>query len=171
MKHAIVSTKGIVQWTVQLSALIAVCIPISPVHAALADEQKPIVVGYQPGNDNAQLVTVILNGSTAATFVLDTGTNTSLISPEFVSRMKLPHQALNSPAATNRNKIFEGSSAVQVDKLQLGGLSLSDVTLVQMKKDIISPLCRRRIDGLIGTNILSDYAILFDFQQHKLSLW
>lgn len=157
------------RWTVQLWALIAALLSISPAHAAPPGEQKPIVVDYQPGVDNVQLVTVILNGSTTATFLLDTGTNISLISPELVSRMKLPYQARKSPAATNRNKIFEGSSAVQVDKLQLGGVSLSNVTLVQMKTDSMSPMLGRKIDGLIGTNILSDYAVLFDFQQHRLT--
>ncbi len=154
-----------------LLSVSTIALPVSKARGALPDKQ-PIVIAYIPGDHNTQMVTVKLNDSLTGTFVLSTGIVASGISPEFVTRLKLhPVQVKSPDGKSMKDGYDEVLKRVGLHKLQIGVLTLTDIRLVAPKADTLSAIVGRKIDGVIGTDILEKYAILFDFQQNRITLW
>lgn len=60
------------------------------------------------------------------------------------------------------------ASEVNIDKFELGLIQEIGVQAVQFNMDKINQLVDRDIDGLIGTQIISDYNLMIDYNQNKV---
>ena len=136
----------------------------------LQTHQQGFIVPFVPvPGQGSPLVTVWLNKSQTATFVVDTGTNNCLISQSLAAKLGL----LPVPAKLPDGKplLFDGKQPQEVTltSLKLGGKSgplniepLHGAFLVLPDQQLrVSANCL--VDGLIGSSLLEEFAVALDF--------
>lgn len=116
------------------------------------------------------LVQVQLDERVTATFVIDTGTNTSLISDTLAGKLRLkptPFQPLGRPFLLNGRP----ARSVSVAHLNIGNLHIGNQTLLVTDAGMLSSLWRHSVDGVIGVNILAAFSVFFDFPHRHIVIW
>lgn len=142
----------------------------------LQSRQQSFVVPFTtPTPQGAPLIHVWINESVDATFVVDTGTNTLLISQSLVKKLGLKTTPVINPDGTPF--LFEGkqTQGVTLTSLRLGGqfglVKMQPVngtsTVLPDQQLRISANCV--VDGLISGASLSPLAIGFDFAGHMMT--
>ncbi len=104
-------------------------------------------------------VPVSINGTAAVPFIIDTGSERTVISRELAASLTLP-AAQSMLLATVSGPVVTDS--YRIHDLANGGFAVSD---------IVAPALARRhmgIDGLIGIESISDKVIVFDFAQQQM---
>lgn len=149
----------------------------APTLPAPKSHPRGFIVPFTPvPGHGAPLVKVWINGQVEATFVVDTGTNNCLISQSLVKKLRLtPHAAL---LADGKPLLFSGKQplAVTLTSLKIGGqtglLNIQPILapiLVQTDEQLrVSG--NRLADGLIGSNLLDEFAVSLDFPAHTITL-
>ncbi len=114
------------------------------------------------------LVPVLLNG-VHAWMGVDTGTQTTFVTAAAASRLGLPAD----PTRRTNVQSSAGVTPVQnvrLHDMQLGDVMLSDLSVAAVPMDQPDD-ARQRADGLIGSDILSDYDVELDFPARMLNLY
>ncbi len=122
------------------------------------------------------LVTVWINDRLSATFILDTGTNNCLISQSLSTKLGLK----SAPALLSNGKplLINGKQfpAVTLDSLRLGGKSGAlniqplKLPIMVLPAQMLHVSANCVVDGLIGSNLLDEFAADFDFQGNTMTL-
>ena len=139
-----------------------------PVHAQ--NEVTPrysTTVSYTPLY-HAPLVQVWINGNVSCTFLVDTGANNIYLTEKLVKRLGLP----SYPAVKEGHPYMLGDKqarAVSVSQIQIGSFSSSNPQVLLAADP--SPSFPFSFDGILGTNLLSMFSVLFDFPRHQITLW
>ena len=116
---------------------------------------------------NSMLVEVVVNGK-PCTFVLDTGTSRTVVSPQVLGglvgfNLKLSRFRAKGPGLAGE-AIWE-----TVNSLRLGKKTWYDQRVVVMNLKEVSRVYGRRIDGLLGQDILSEFSlVVIDFKNRKI---
>ena len=144
--------------------------------AAASPKQHLITMSYLPNSVGTlilgqPLVQVTLNGTTIATFVVDTGTSTSVISQSLAKKLKLRLV----PAVADDGKPFffiegrEQSSMALLSGVNIGGLIFNNQEMVvaEEKAFVLHP--GSSYDGIIGMNMLRYVALLLDTRHHTFT--
>ncbi len=168
--QSLVSSKRLVHWSVAFLAILTLIQCISSAHAALHDEQ-PFVITYQAGVSNQQLVTVYFDGNITGTFLLDTGTSTSQIFHELAVRMNLRPAIIKSKDGNARSEDPNDEDIEEGINFRFSENMRMIASFSFPKAEGYSVVSGRKIDGVIGSDILKDFAVLFDFQEHRISFW
>lgn len=116
------------------------------------------------------LVKVILNGTTSTTFLVDTGSDSSVISRSLAEKLGLPLV----PAVTDAGRPYsylggpEQSTMGRVAKVDIGGMIFinTDMVVADEKTFMLRPGIP--YDGIIGMRLLRYVALLLDTRQHTL---
>ena len=122
------------------------------------------------------MISVRLNGSLDATFVVDTGTGNCLISQSLAAKLgALPYAAL---LPDGKPLFLDGKQpqAITLTSLQIGGKSgpliinpLSGPILIVPDRQLRVSV-DHTVDGMIGSNLLDEFAVIFDFPGRRLTL-
>lgn len=141
-------------------------------------KQTPIQVNYTPlvieGKTLTQMmIKVRLNETTAATFFVDTGSVTSVISKALVKKLGLTPE----PAIGDDGKplyLLKGQTRiVRLTYLTIDGepgqaLTFTDPTLIVDDEGILKFGSDAPLDGIIGANLFRRFAALINTQDHTL---
>lgn len=120
------------------------------------------------GKYEAILVEVKVSGE-PRTFLLDTGAARTVVSPEVagVTKMELKLARFRSSGPG----IAGEATWARVSSFRLGDKRWYDRTVVVMDLKKVSEVYGRKIDGLLGQDILLEFdRVTFDFKNHKLVL-
>lgn len=116
------------------------------------------------------IVDVKLNDKVTARFLLDTASNTSVVSEAIAAKLGLTPQ----PAMKDGQPYLMGGRqgrSVMLSEMQLGSLAISQpIPFVVSEKNQLSSF-PHPIDGILGLNILSFFIVTFDFPHHQITLW
>jgi hypothetical protein len=115
-------------------------------------------------NNTMVIVSLTANGEGPLDFVLDTGTDTTLVDPLLAARLSLP------AAGEIRLNSLAGSKIVTSSVLQKLTLGLAQVRNLHVLIQDLS--AERKIDplitGVVGQNFLSHFNYLLDYQAHSI---
>ena len=117
------------------------------------------------------LVEVMLNGTTTATFLVDTGSPVSVISQSLARKLG----GALSPAVDDRGRAIlyngakEQSMMTKVSEISIGQLAFNDrlMLVAEEKSFMLHPGIP--YDGVIGMSLLRSAALLLDTQRHTLT--
>jgi len=133
-------------------------------------QQTKTSIDYTPyTGDGLPLVRLDINEGPRGNFVIDTGSSSTVISDDMAARLHLKIHPL--VGTDGHPHILNGKQAMGDDvTILFGGLKFTGPVFVvptarlQATRDVL-------IDGLIGHDLLSHMAVLFDFRNHRISAW
>lgn len=104
-------------------------------------------------------------------FVVDTGASMTVISPRVAKRLDAPCAPARGPQS--RAVAAVGSVEVTtttVGRLRIGSFLAEDVEVAVMGMKALRAASKRRLDGIIGYNLLKDFRLIIDYPQGYLLL-
>ncbi len=158
--------------TLTAVVLIAAAAP-SPAQAPKADA-KPVVVPFKLLPSRHMLIEVKLNGNGPYKMIFDTGAPLNLV-----------NQRVGKDSGVLKKKkagggfgfgLFGGMSQVEVDKLQVGGVTAEDLPAIVMDHPTVGAISDAfedeygKIEGIIGFPFFARYATTVDYQKKELTL-
>ena len=119
------------------------------------------------------VLTATINGTQTATFMVDTGATFSILSPEIVKQFDLKTE----PATLGNGKPFfwkgKQGTATSISNFKVSNVIYTTIPFrVLPDQDFILSLKApddTRYDGIIGTDVFEQFAVLLDPVQHKFS--
>lgn len=129
-------------------------------------ERGPVTIPFEYIG-NLIVINARVNNGQEAKFIVDTGASQTVLD-------KSTAQALG-PLTTNTFNVTALAKAVplsytKLDKLQIGDLSIENISTLVTDLSSFSSSIGQRPGGLIGANVLSRFLVTFDFQDKKLVL-
>ena len=117
--------------------------------------------------ENVVLVPVTLNGSHRATFLLDTGSQHTILSPELAKRLGVVPRS----SVPRRQVTIMGGTKIDVPFVGLSTLELGDALFGSLEVGVhrIAPEVPL-IDGLLGADVLSHFTMTVDRAARQLRL-
>ena len=114
------------------------------------------------------VIQVAINRRVVANFLLDTGTNLCLISPDLVKKLSLP---LSNRAPDGHSPVLEGRpvQVATVSELNVGGLPVRKASLALMPDEPRVKMLEVQCQGVIGANLLEKVSVSFDCQRHEVT--
>lgn len=120
------------------------------------------------GQAGAPLVKVTLNDGMDATFMLDTGTTACAVTDAMAAKLGLKPQPTNLAAAP---LIMDGATAQAVKlTIKVGRFRFADFPTIVIKQSRFVQVLGHSLDGIIGMNLLSHFAIILEPSSHVLIL-
>ncbi len=126
---------------------------------------------YMPSSAGQLVIWIWLNGKTPARFILDTGTNVSIITEKLADKLGLKRQpTIGADGVPLR---FDGKQAqtVIVPMMQVGTIHYPNFPLIVVNGESINGPSEDGIDGLVGMTALASDPVFIDFQKHKITLF
>jgi len=112
------------------------------------------------------LIPVTINGKTYH-FIFDTGAVT-IVSPELVVELGLKpvtsNEVIDAAGIKTQEKIF------MIEAIELSGVTFSKIGCASMSFDSFSTALCRKVDGLLGTNIMRLGNCKIDYNTHSVTL-
>lgn len=127
---------------------------------------QPVTVPMRSCGNVTAIISVTLNGSGPYNFLLDTGTNTTLIGTDLFKQLGLHPEGsveLQSPAAVHKD--IKSS----VENVTVGALTGRDLEVVVLPKLPFGPECKT-VRGVLGENFLKHLDLLIDYRHRQLTL-
>lgn len=101
-------------------------------------------------------------------FLLNTGANTSVIDNRVAEQLKLPViKERDSVTGTAGKSVV---ALVHIDNLTIGNTSIKNLTVSKRNIESFLRINGQKIDGILGTDILKNYALTIDFQSQKIAI-
>jgi predicted aspartyl protease len=134
-------------------------------HASAEEPTPPLLFDSRTRTDliGRLLVPVTINGQGPFRFVLDTGANRSVLTPQLAAHLGLPVSTTNRLTMTG----VTGSASVPtvaVDWIKVGDVELRDVQLPVAAG--LSP----DVSGTLGVDALPDTRVLLDFTNRRIQI-
>lgn len=128
---------------------------------------KPLVIGLD--NTHLPLVSVRVNGSVTATFLVDTGTNFLAVTDTFAKKLKIVRDASNQAGYPNTisGQIVHTTT---LKKIEIGKIVLNNISLIILPPGGLAGL-EKSIDGVLGSNFLSKVAFIWKPSQRELTFF
>ena len=101
-------------------------------------------------------------------FLIDTGAAATILSAELAARLGLPARGVVEARGAGGSEV---ARYVDVSSLRLPGVELRDQTLVALPLDAISVALASPIDGILGYDFLSRFAVELDDVAGRLALF
>jgi hypothetical protein len=139
---------------------------------SVSDGQRAkTIFGYTPFTDDGlPLAAFTINGSVTGNFVVDTGSNSTVITEELASRLRLKRHALVNDDGTPIH-MPDGKQAMGDDVDILFGTFPVRGQVVIVPTESLQANRSVQVDGLIGYNLLSYATVLFDFPKNQITVW
>lgn len=138
-------------------ALLDAPVPAQPLSAEEAEHQAAI----QYDRANRMTVDVRVNNGQAVPFLVDTGSERTVVSGKLAAILGLP--------SAGTVKISGVAGMMQVPAAHVEGLDFTNVRVAEF----VAPILDERhmgAEGLIGIDSLQDKAVLFDFDNHRMQI-
>ena len=161
--------------TIKLIAVVALVAAATPCPAqAPKADPKLIVVPFKLLPSRHMLLDVTLNGKGPYKLIFDTGAPLNLVN----SRVGKDSGILKKKKAGGGLGfgLFGGVSQVEVDKLQVGGVTATDLPAVVMDHPTVEAISAAfedeygKIEGIVGFPFFARYATTVDYQKKELVL-
>lgn len=123
----------------------------------------PVPIEYTQGE---LLVKVRINGGEPLEFLLDTGASETMVDRRTAAEHFLDKQGQVEISGASGEVT---TNATVVRKLEMGNLALEDVHALMLDLSQQSRQMGRRIAGIIGSNVLSQFTVTFDFQKQLVT--
>ncbi len=123
----------------------------------------PVPIEYTQGE---LLVKVRVNNGEPLDFLLDTGASETMVDRRTAAEHFLDKQGQVEISGASGEVT---TNATVVRKLELGNLALEDVHALMLDLSPQSRQMGRRIAGIIGSNVLSQFSVTFDFQKQVVT--
>ena len=136
---------------------------LTPNPAPLAPAAQPpgSVVNTAADESDRMTVPVMLNGFGPFPFVVDTGSNRSVVSDVLANQLNLPmSEVLRVHSATG----VVSTGSVHIDSLSVGRRHISNITAPVLTAYNLGAL------GMLGIDAVADQRIVMDFRRHQMSL-
>ena len=131
-----------------------------------AQSTQAVTVAMHPCGSSSTVIPVTLNGTGPYDFLLDTGTNTTVIDTALFNLLGLhPEGSVELQSPTNVNVEVRSS----VEDVGVGEVSGKDLEVVILPKLPFGPDCRR-MRGILGENFLKYFDLLIDNQHRQVTL-
>lgn len=153
----------VVLHSVALMALLTMSCPAQ-------DKPVSVTVPYHQLNINVQYITVRINNKIDARLLVDTGASCTFLFKSLATRLHLgsdrrfdpnaPYVSLSNPPRIDR-----------LNAMQIGNLTLHSVPVVIGYNEDNATHLPGGLDGILGMNILKNYALLLDSQKSTLTFW
>jgi predicted aspartyl protease len=115
------------------------------------------------------LLSTFVNGQGPFEFALDTGSSTSVMSPELAQRLGVA--TVTIPAVTAGGGQTIKASAGHVGSLAIGVTTVLDLpVLVADFLNMLSEVVGTRLDGIVGYNLLKRFRVTIDYPHGTLEL-
>ncbi len=98
-------------------------------------------------------------------FIFDSGAGGTALNADLVERLKLEHLGQVEARGVGGADVSE---VYQLDSLHIGDLSLSDLPVYAMDLSPLQAAGTKRIDGIVGYDLLSRFAITVDYEDSNL---
>jgi gag-polyprotein putative aspartyl protease len=138
-----------------------------PRPAAKTSYRQTIVPIERSPHFGAILVTVHINGKPAV-LILDTGSNTTILSPE-ISGLNPTHLPRAEPPRKGTG--FVGDGRWGQATLTIGTMVWKDKRVLIVNTEDLSRAVQRKIDGILGQDILDEFKYVeINFEEKRLTL-
>jgi predicted aspartyl protease len=115
------------------------------------------------------LLSTFVNGQGPFEFAVDTGSSTSVVSPELAHRLGIAAVRIPDVAAGGGHTIK--ASAGHVGSLAIGGATVRDLAiLVADFLRMLSQVVGTQVDGIVGYNLLKGFRVTIDYPHGTLDL-
>jgi predicted aspartyl protease len=133
---------------------------------AVTDVDSARAIAFEPVG--ALIILPVLVGECAGRFLLDTGAGATVLDEAFARSLGLqPRGAMEARGAGgSRTARF-----VDVERLALPGIEISRQTVVTVPLDDVEAALGTRIDGILGYDFLSRFAVEIDYALQRLALF
>jgi len=149
-----------------VGTIISLCLFGATFAAEMPSTSRGTGVRFRKVGGYLVVVRVTLDGKGPFDFVVDTGTNTTLIDVELAAQLKL------KPVGRQMLATLTGSQLATryVAGLALGSHSSGDLVVLAQKMDELHAV-DRRIRGLLGLDFLLRFAFLLDYGRQRMELY
>ncbi len=144
-----------------LLAALAAFVPAS----ADAPKHVQVVQTFEPARDNGTpLVQVRFSNTLVGTFIVDTGEIESVITEPFARKAKFKLVEDENFLAIGLHHV----RFVQPPEIKLANLAVLKPTFRVVSQDFLPEFDGRPIDGILGGNFLSQFALRIDYPAHEI---
>lgn len=149
--------------------LLSACAPTGTLQPRLHPPTAPSVVPLVrvQGAPQNPFVHATVNGRPGL-FLVDTGATATCLDARFAAELGLKPQA--TVAGTVKTNVTRGFKIAQVNKLVLGGHVFENFTVAVLNLDHVDKALGRRMDGLLGMNVLRTTRFTIDLAAGSFSL-
>ncbi|MGC1185908.1 MAG: aspartyl protease family protein [Candidatus Acidiferrales bacterium] len=134
--------------------------------AACQGAKAQSAIPFRLDHDTVIVVSMMANGQGPFDFVLDTGTDTTIVDPSLARTLSLPsldHIQLNTLAGT-RISTRSSVRSLAAGPAQVKNLEVMVLDLAELRK------VDSRIQGIAGQNFLSHFNYLLDYRKHAMHI-
>jgi predicted aspartyl protease len=126
-------------------------------------------VGFRRAHPAKPLVLIqaLVNGSDTYEFALDTGSSTTMISPDFAKHLKIQGVPIPPISTGGGNKI--SASVGNLASLAVGQAQVQNLPVVVADSfGMLNQATGASINGIIGYNFLKEFALTIDYPSEKI---
>ena len=153
--------------TIRLSSLTLLlfsCVSSLPAIAALVTTE--VTVRFKIASNYMIVVPVTINGSGPYDFVLDTGSNNTMLDQKLADELALPH---GGETAVLRPRSSMSSATVYADSFSIAGATVAGKDLVLVTSADLRGL-PRKVRGVLGEDFLQNFDVLIDYSHLVIQL-
>lgn len=152
-----------------VAALLSSCAPTGTFQPRLLPPTAPSVVPLVrvQGAPQNPFVRATVNGRSGL-FLVDTGATATCLDARFAAELGLKPQA--TADGTVKTNVARGFKTAQVNKLVLGGHGFENFAVAVLNLDHVDKALGRRMDGLLGMNVLRAAPFTIDLATGSFSL-
>lgn len=132
---------------------------ISRLPAIAAPVTTEVVVRFKIASDYMIVVPVTINGSGPYDFVLDTGSNNTMLDQKLADELALPH---GGETTVFRPRSSMSSATVYADSFSIAGATVAGKDLVLVTSADLRGL-PRKVRGVLGEDFLQNFDVLIDY--------
>jgi predicted aspartyl protease len=122
-------------------------------------ESLPIEVPFEFSVSLIFLDVTVGDAGEPYSFILDTGAGMTCLSKELAAELKV--EALGGMSAAGAGGAFEAHTA-HLEELRVGELGVNDLKVMVLDLAPLASMMGRRIDGIVGYNVLNRYTTTID---------
>ena len=140
------------------------CLLVCHLVSAQTETNSPEIVHFRVAEKFLIIVPVWVGEAGPFDFLVDTGTNTTLIDPALADELRLK--------PTDRVKMMTPAGSMAIPRARLGILKVGPILMQQMEV-LVQPLAAvqhidRHIRGILGSNFFDHFDYLMDYEHSEL---
>lgn len=154
-------------WSIhRFSQIVSLLICATSLPAIAAPDTTEVTVRIKIANDYLIVVPVTINGSGPYDFVLDTGSNHTMLDQKLVDDLALPHGKATTIFGANGSTSL---SAVYADSLSIAGATVDGKGLLLFSSTNLRSLAPK-VRGILGEDFLQNFDVLIDYRHQIIQL-
>lgn len=150
----------------RFSQVVSLLICVSSLPTIVAPEITEVTATFKIANDYLIVIPVTINGSGPYDFVLDTGSNNTILDQKLVDNLSLPRGKATTIFGARGSMSL---SAVYADSLAIAGATVDGKGLFLFSSANLTSL-PQKVRGILGEDFLQKFDILIDYRHRIIQL-